>query len=144
MAGILSLATLVSYSNVGMVVGTYLQKMLPLDPNSPFMDFGSLVGLTSGLNFVVTANGVPALYTPLAESLSTATGLPLIAVLMIQVIGYSTPLLPYQASPIVVAMGMGRVPLMDGIRLCLILFILTFVLLVPLDYFWFKLLGVIP
>ncbi|MDD9339177.1 MAG: SLC13 family permease [Providencia heimbachae] len=143
-AGILSLATLVSYSNVGMVLGNYLQKMLPLDPDSPLMDFGSLVGLTSGLNFIVTANGVPALYTPLAESLSTATGLPLIAVLMIQVIGYSTPLLPYQASPIVVAMGMGRVPLMDGIRLCFILFVMTFVFLVPLDYFWFKLMGVIP
>ncbi|ENU1228419.1 MULTISPECIES: SLC13 family permease [Providencia] len=143
-AGILSLATLVSYSNVGMVVGTYLQKLLPLDPNSPFVDFGSLVGLTSGLNFVVTANGVPALYTPLAESLATATGLPLMSVLMIQVIGYSTPLLPYQASPIVVAMGMGKVPLKEGIRLCIVLFILTFFLLVPIDYLWFKLLGVIP
>ncbi len=38
---------------------------------------------------------------------------------MIQVLGYSTPLLPYQASPIVVAMGLGKVPARAGMQLCL-------------------------
>ncbi|MFC7556114.1 hypothetical protein ACFQU7_33590 [Pseudoroseomonas wenyumeiae] len=61
--------------------------------------------------------------------------------LMVQVIGYATPLLPYQASPIVVAMGMGKVPARDGLRLCLLLAGVTFALLVPLDYAWFRLLG---
>ena len=32
------------------------------------------------------------------------------AVLMAQVAGYATVVMPYQASPIVVAMGMGQVP----------------------------------
>jgi len=98
------------------------------------------VGITALLNFVVTANGVPALFTPLAHTLADASGLPLLTVLMVQVIGYATPVLPYQASPIVVAMGMGRVPARDGLRLCLALALVTFVVLVPLDYGWFVLL----
>ena len=40
----------------------------------------------------MTANGVPALYTTLAQSFSDATGFPLLSVIMIQVLGYSTPL----------------------------------------------------
>jgi di/tricarboxylate transporter len=96
------------------------------------------------LNFVVTANGVPALYTPLAHDLSQATGLPLLTVLMVQVIGYATPLMPYQASPIIVAMGMGKAPARDALRLCLLVAAVTFALLAPLDYFWFKALGWIP
>ena len=51
-----------------------------------------------------------ALFTPLAHTLADASGLPLMTVLMVQVIDYATPELPYQASPIVVAMGMGGVP----------------------------------
>jgi len=93
---------------------------------------------------VVTANGVPALFTPLAQALSAGSGLPLLTVLMTQVIGYATPLLPYQASPIVVAMGMGKVPAREGLKLCLLLAALSFALLVPLDYLWFRLLGWIP
>jgi len=49
--------------------------------------------------------------------------------------------LSYQASPIVVAMGMDRVPARDGLRLCLALAAITFVVLMPLDYGWFELLG---
>ena len=61
--------------------------------------------------------------------------------IMIQVLGYSTPLLPYQASPIVVAMALGRVPARAGLLLCLVLALTTYLILLPLDYAWFNLLG---
>ena len=61
---------------------------------------------------------------------------------MIQVLGYSTPLLPYQASPIVVAIGPGKVPAGAGMVLCLALAIIaTYLVPLPLDYLWFSLLG---
>ena len=140
-AGILGLAALVAHSGLGDRIGQALLAVAPLDPGAPFRSFASLVGITALLNFVVTANGVPALFTPLARTLADASGLPLLTVLMVQVIGYATPVLPYQASPIVVAMGMGGVPARDGLRLCLALAVVTFALLVPLDYAWFTLLG---
>jgi hypothetical protein len=55
-----------------------------------------------------------ALFTPLAQSFATASGLSLFTVLMIQGIGFATPVLPYQASPIVVVMGMGKIPFAGG------------------------------
>jgi hypothetical protein len=140
-AAILGLAALAGQSGLGGIIGTAMLKFAPLDPSAPFTSFASIVGVTALLNFVVTANGVPALFTPLAKSFASASGLPLLAVLMIQVIGFATPLAPYQASPIVVAMGMGKIPLAAALRLSLMLAAVTFLILVPLDYEWFAVLG---
>lgn len=140
-AGILGLAIVVTQTGIGTAVGEALLRIMPLDADRPFTSFLALTGITTALNFIMTANGVPALYTTLAQSFSDATGFPLLSVIMIQVLGYSTPLLPYQASPIVVAMGLGKVPARAGMVLCLALAIATYLVLLPLDYLWFSVLG---
>ena len=140
-AGILGLAITVTQTGIGSAVGDALLQVMPLDADKPFISFLALTGITTVLNFIMTANGVPALYTTLAQSFADATGFPLLSVIMIQVLGYSTPLLPYQASPIVVAMGLGKVPARAGMLLCLALAVATYLVLLPLDYVWFILLG---
>ncbi|QLR45311.1 anion permease [Enterobacter sp. RHBSTW-00994] len=140
-AGILGLAITVTQTGIGSAVGDALLQVMPLDADKPFTSFLALTGITTVLNFIMTANGVPALYTTLAQSFADATGFPLLSVIMIQVLGYSTPLLPYQASPIVVAMGLGKVPARAGMLLCLALAVATYLVLLPLDYVWFSLLG---
>ncbi|HCR1848569.1 TPA: anion permease [Enterobacter roggenkampii] len=140
-AGILGLAIVVTQTGIGTAVGEALLRIMPLDADRPFTSFLALTGITTALNFIMTANGVPALYTTLAQSFSDATGFPLLSVIMIQVLGYSTPLLPYQASPIVVAMGLGKVPARAGMVFCLALAVATYMVLLPLDYLWFSLLG---
>ncbi|EGJ1648969.1 anion permease [Salmonella enterica] len=140
-AGILGLALTVTQTGIGNAVGETLLHVMTLDTQKPFTSFLALTGITTALNFIMTANGVPALYTTLAESFAAATGFPLISVIMIQVLGYSTPILPYQASPIVVAMALGKVPAKAGMLLCLALAAVTYLVLLPLDYAWFRVLG---
>jgi len=140
-AGILGLAITVTQTGIGSAVGEALLHVMPLDPARPFTSFLALTGITTALNFIMTANGVPALFTTLAQSFAGATGFPLLSVIMIQVLGYSTPLLPYQASPIVVAMALGKVPARSGMLLCLALAVVTYLVLLPLDYAWFSVLG---
>ena len=140
-AGILGLAIVVTQTGIGTAVGEALLRIMPLDADRPFTSFLALTGITTALNFIMTANGVPALYTTFAQSFSDATGFPLLSVIMIQVLGYSTPLLPYQASPIVVAMALGKVPARAGMLLCLALAAVSYLLLLPLDYAWYQVLG---
>lgn len=139
-AGILGLAITVTQTGIGDAVGQALLQVMPLDPQRPFTSFLALTGITTALNFIMTANGVPALYTTFAQSFADATGFPLLSVIMIQVLGYSTPLLPYQASPIVVAMALGKVPARAGMLLCLMLAVASYLLLLPLDYAWYQVL----
>ena len=140
-AAILGMAAMVTRSGLAGQMGQALQAVAPLDPAAPFQSFCALGGISSLLNFAVTSNGVPALFTPLAQPLADASGIPLATVLMVQVLGYSTPVLPYQAAPIVVAMQLGGVRTASAVRLCVALAVITYAVLVPLDYLWFALLG---
>ncbi len=56
-------------------------------------------------------------------------------------IGYSTPILPYQASPLVVAMQMLGVTQRDALTFTLAAAAATFPVVAPIDYVWFQLLG---
>jgi hypothetical protein len=141
LGGILGLAAVVAWSGLGAAIGDAIIPLLPLSPEHPAADLAAMTGLASLLNFVVTANGVPAVFTPLASSLASHTGLSLAAVLMSQVFAYGTPLLPYQAAPIVVAAGMARVPAAAAVKLCLLVGLISFVVLAPLDIAWFRALG---
>lgn len=140
-AGILGVATVVVDSGLGRLIADLLLSVLPLQDHASFGNFTVLNALVSMLNFVLTANGVPAMVTPIAQELANASGFSLMSVVMMQVFAYATPLLPYQASPVVVAMGLGNVPAKAGLQLCVLVFIFSVLLLLPLDYLWFRLLG---
>ena len=141
LAAILGLAAVVAWSGLGNTIGNLLIPLLPLDPAHPAAAFASMLGLASVLNFVVTANGLPAVFTPLAQSLADHAGLHLTTVLMLQVFAYATPLLPYQAAPLIVAAALARTPMRVTVASCLVIALLSFVLLAPLYYLWFRLLG---
>lgn len=57
-AGILGLATTVTQTGLGGAIGDALLAVMPLDADKPFTSFVALTGITSALNFIMTANGV--------------------------------------------------------------------------------------
>lgn len=84
---------------------------------------------------------MPAVLTPLAPELAQTTGFSPNAVLMTQVIGFSTILFPYQVGPLIVAMGLAGESTRPLLKITLSLFVITLLILLPLDYLWWKLLG---
>lgn len=97
--------------------------------------------VSTGLALFTTAAGVPAVMTPLAADLAQAVGWPILTVLMTQAIGFSTILFPYQAPALVIATERGDIPLKTGLRLVIVLAVVTLVVLTPLNYLWWQLLG---
>ncbi|MGC2856461.1 SLC13 family permease [Novispirillum sp. DQ9] len=144
LAGLISLGAVVAESGLGAAAGAWLMAVLPLDPASPAVTFTALAGLTSALGAVTTIPGVPAVMTPLADSLAQASGLPVATVLMIQAVGYTTVLLPYQVPPLIIAMSMGGVPLRSAAVFTLSLAAASALIAWPLTYAWWRLIGLLP
>ncbi|MBN2906694.1 MAG: anion permease [Rhodobacteraceae bacterium] len=140
-AGALALGTVVGGSGLGAALAQLLLAALPLEPGRDFLNFVALSGLSGATALVTTQPGVPAVMTPLAQDLATATGFSTDAVIMTQVVGFSTVIFPYQAAPLIVAMGLAKEPVRALVRITLALALLTVVVLLPLDFLWWKLLG---
>lgn len=140
-AAALGLGALVNNSGIGSMVGIQLQKILPLIPGHEFINFISLSLMSTLTGLVTTIPGVPTVLTPMAPELSNASGFSLQAVLMSQVIGFSTVIFPYQVGPLILAMQLSGEKLGNLFKVTLPLAFMSFVFLVPLDYLWWLLLG---
>lgn len=142
-AGIMALGAVVAHSGLGDVLARQLLAVLPLAPGADAQNFAALSALGTLIGLVTTLPGVPAVLTPLAADLAQASGWPLQTVLMAQVLGFSTVIFPYESGPLVVGTQLSGAGMAAALKLCLALAVVTIVVLLPLDYLWWRLLGVV-
>ncbi|MDK3019857.1 SLC13 family permease [Pseudodonghicola flavimaris] len=140
-SGALALGAVVTSTGLGPIVAHHVTALLPLQQGQDFLNFLSIstLGILTGV--FTTMAGLPAVLTPIAQDLSNATGLPLETVVMTQVIGFSTVFFPYQIGPLIVAMGLAGESTRPLLKMTLSLVALTFLIFIPLDYLWWRLLG---
>ena len=141
LAGILALGAVINTTGLGNVLANALNSWIPLNPDNPALNYASLSGTAIMTALVATLPGVPAVLTPFADQMASNAGMTIKAVLMTQVLGFSTILMPYQSAPLIVAMQLSKEPLRHAIRFCLISATLTILILLPLDYLWWQWLG---
>ncbi|WP_170149473.1 SLC13 family permease [Rhodoplanes roseus] len=140
-AGVVGLGAVVGYTGLGTRLGELLTGVVSPLAGHPVAAYVGLAAIAAGLGPIVTAVGVPAILTPIAPVLATATGLPVSTVTMSQVLGFSTIFLPYQAPPLAVALQIGALPPREAVTSCIQLAVLTILLLWPLDVMWWLVLG---
>lgn len=139
--GVLGLGGVMAHGGLGDWLAQNALELLDLRPGRDGWNFAAVSTLSSLLAMLATQPSAPAILTPLAPHIAEATALPIETVLMMIVVGFSALVLPYQTPPLVVAMQLGSVPMRQGNKLCLALLAVTVVLLLPLDYLWWRALG---
>jgi hypothetical protein len=77
----------------------------------------------------------------MAADFAQLTGFSVPAVLMTQVIGFSTVIFPYQVAPLILAMQLSKESLGNLLKVTFPLAIITILFLMPLDYLWWVVLD---
>ncbi|WPZ34119.1 SLC13 family permease [Thalassobaculum sp. OXR-137] len=143
-AGILGVGALVAHSGLGEALAHVVLDNVSMDGAHPAKAFFALSLMTTLLGTVSTMPGIPAILTPIAGDLATASGLPLKTVLMTFVNGFSTVLFPYQVPPLIVLLQLGNIPASAAVRTALVTAFFTIVFLLPLNYVWWRIIGLLP
>jgi anion transporter len=122
-------------------LGRLLQCLLPLERGADFANFIMLSVLTTFAGLFTTNPAQPAVLAPLAEYFAEATGWPLKAALMVIGVGFTTFLLPYQVPPAMVGLQVGALRVAAMLRLVLPLAAFNLIVMLPLQYLWWRLIG---
>lgn len=142
-AAVMGLGAVISQSGLGEAVVRGLGRHARFAADTPVWNVTVLAWISTAVSLVTNLAGVPATMTPLAKDLAAATGLPLLTVLMTQVLAFSNVCLPYQAPPLIFAMQAANLQVAAVTRLCLGLFVLSLLVLTPLDLLWWRVLGLL-
>ncbi|MEM6634635.1 MAG: SLC13 family permease [Pseudomonadota bacterium] len=114
---------------------------IPISANGGLASTYGVFFFSVVISHLTTAPAAPAVLAPFAQPLAHATGLSLEAVSMTQIIGISTPLIPYQAPPLIVAMSLSGLSNGVFMRICLWLAVAVTLLGIPLSYAWWWMTG---
>lgn len=137
-AGIVGFGSVVSSSGLGENIAQV--AILPLQPAAEAFNFAVLVAGAAVMGMVATLPGVPIVLVPLAAIIAERADLPLESVLMTQIVGLSSAFFPYQLPPLVAAARLGGVSSSRCAHLCLLTGGITMLVIVPLDFLWWRLL----
>lgn len=140
-AATLGLGLLIQSTGLSEALATLARAALPLAPGSDFANFTMLSLLSILVGLFTTNPAQPAVLAPLAAELAAATGWPLKTLLMTIAVGFTTLLLPHQVPPVVVGMQVAGLAASAVLRLALPLALFAVVVLLPLHFLWWRLIG---
>ena len=137
----LGLGLVTQTTGLSEALGRLLHGVLPLEPGADFTNFISLSLLATVAGLFTTNPAQPAVLAPLAENFAQTAGWPLKAALMAIGVGFTTFLLPYQVPPMMVGLQVGATRIATALKLALPLTAFSIVVLLPLHYLWWRLIG---
>jgi anion transporter len=140
-AAIIGIGAVMADSGLGARLSRLLIEWARLEPGATLHNVTAIFALSVLVGVAATVIAQPAVLVPLAGDIAQAAGLPLMTVLMIYVTGFAVILFPYQSGPLVVAMQLGGVSARQGVRLTLIMGGATILVLAPLAFLWWRVLG---
>ncbi|RXJ76005.1 sodium:sulfate symporter [Arcobacter sp. F155] len=101
-------------------------------------DYIKITTLMSLSGIIITQPTIPAIFTPMAEHLSSISSFSLNEIFMMQVAAFSNVYFPFQAPPLAVGLALSGIKQKYMLKVVLVLAIISIVFLYPLEFYWMK------
>ena len=142
-AGVIGLGATIAYTGLGQSMVDILTHVAPFSEGEQFLNLALVTGISIMVGIIASLASIPAVITPLVSDLAQITGLSNHAIVMSEVMAFSSVFLPYQAPPLITAIALGKLPMAVVSKVCLVLFMITLTLLLPLNFLWWQFNGLL-
>jgi di/tricarboxylate transporter len=139
--GVIGMGAVVTQSGLGAEIGKFLFSVAPLNPGDDARNFAITAAIGMGLGLVSGMPGQPAIMTPLAGQIVAGTGWPLVTALMTEATSWNMALFPYQLPPIVLTLALANLRIGQAMRLMVPMALFSWIVLLPLEFLWWRFLG---
>tara|TARA_R110000868_G_scaffold39376_4_gene137109 strand:- start:25963 stop:27351 length:1389 start_codon:yes stop_codon:yes gene_type:complete len=140
-AGVIGMGAVVAKAGLGTYISAALFEIVPLTQGHDLLNFAIVSAVGMAMSIVTTVPGQPAIMTTLAADIAASTGWPLMTVLMTQPISWAMSIFAYQFPPIVLAAYLGGISMRRVARLLLSMCALAWLVMMPVQYVWWRLIG---
>ncbi|MBI4291017.1 MAG: anion permease [Betaproteobacteria bacterium] len=141
LAGIVGLGAIATHNGLGTLIADRLLAVTALAHGSDAANFATIAGIGVVVGIVTTMPAQPSIMVPLAQGMADATGWSLGAVLMAPVATWSIFPFPYQVPPLVIAIALANLRILEVLRLLIAYFVFGLLVTLPLHFFWGRWLG---
>lgn len=138
---VLGIGGVMAGSGAGAALSRQIVEALPLAEAGDALRLGLLAMAATVTALVTTTPAAPAISAPFFADIAAQTGWTIEAVGMAQVLGYATPLMPYQLPPLMMALAMTGVTMREATQTLLVLAVVTTPVTLTLAHFWWWALG---
>ena len=143
LVGVFGVSAVAQHVGLDELIANALVPRLGLTAGSGLHDIYAIAGFSALISHLTTAPASPVVLVPLSSAMASASDLPVLTVAMAQIIGIATPVLPYQAPPLLVAMALVHIPVATLTRVCLVLAVGVAVVGIPLTWLWWQVIGIL-
>jgi len=114
---------------------------VPLEPGADGTNFSMIVLIGTVVGIFTTMPAQPSIMVPMASAMASASGWPLMSILMAPVVTWIMFPFFYQAPPVVLAVALGELKILWVIRMLLVYMIMSIIILLPIHFLWGQSLG---
>ena len=140
-AGVIGLGAVATHSGLGKLIATSLLEVVPLEPGADGTNFSMIVLVGTVVGIFTTMPAQPSIMVPMASAMASASGWPLMSILMAPVVTWIMFPFFYQAPPVVLAVALGELKILWVIRMLLVYMIMSIIILLPIHFLWGQSLG---
>ena len=141
LVGVIGLGAVANHAGLGTLIAENLSSIIEFQKGADFQNYMSISLISIIVGLFTTMPAQPSIMVAMASVITDSTGWSQISVIMTAMTAWGIFPFFYQAPPVVVAVALGNLRIIDVTKMLVVYMIFGILLMLPLHFLWGQYVG---